>query len=670
MTVTVRPDRTNQLVLLALVASGLAALCWVLLGAKATVIGIGLPVAVAAAIYTVRRPVVMACVMVAVEVTNLAGVASDYSSVPVFRAVLGLGLLTVLYALRDEEMRARLNRGTVIFVALVACYPVTQFLAALGSQNVDLSMSFMTADIADCIFIITVFVLAQLSGRLWTVAATFVVPLAVLSALTLVNQVVFGGSASFGGFSTVTTASGELVTTVRFGGPLPDSNFWGRHLILGLPFAAALTARAMSAGRRAVGLGWAGAILLLLVGVYLTQSRGTLITTAVVLCVWVVMSGRRIRRMGLYALPAVALVAFIPGIGNRLLALVGDVSQAGVNSAVDPSVLGRIAAQEIAWAMFRDRPLFGFGPGTYADMTYAYGDLVPTAVPEPTNAAHNLYAQMASESGIVGLVGWIALVAGVLLWLAVTVFRLPSDDSGQNRMLAVAAFAAIVGYSLASVFLHLAYFRTFGVVLALAAATAAGSVAQQRPRRIDAVRVWSGVLAVVVGAGVSAAMLAVTASPTSTASQRLALLPADRMEQDYLYALDMRSRNALLPTYARLLVPDRSGVSAVADNVRGAITVSATNTDAAAARSDLQRALDQAVPRLRDFGADTWYKVVPLGDVEQASGSRHSLSELIGSGGIGVGMALATLLAARLLLPAPRRREVETAAETRESVAV
>ena len=46
-----------------------------------------------------------------------------------------------------------------------------------------------------------------------------------------------------------------------------------------------------------------------------------------------------------------------------LVALVEDVSSSGQGYGVDPSVLGRTSAQEVAWAMFGDRPMFGVGPG-------------------------------------------------------------------------------------------------------------------------------------------------------------------------------------------------------------------------------------------------------------------------------------------------------------------
>lgn len=67
---------------------------------------------------------------------------------------------------------------------------------------------------------------------------------------------------------------------------------------MGVPLAGALALRALRSGRRRAGWGWLGAFGALLAGVYLTQSRGTIIATVVVLFVWVLASGPAARRQG------------------------------------------------------------------------------------------------------------------------------------------------------------------------------------------------------------------------------------------------------------------------------------------------------------------------------------------------------------------------------------
>ncbi|NRI66960.1 O-antigen ligase family protein [Rhodococcus sp. MS16] len=618
----------SDLAILLIAIGAVVAVGSIVLGPKPTIIAVALPAAAAATLYIIRRPLTVLIAMVVIEVTNLAGVLAERSPLPIFHISLGLGLLTIGVALRDPVMRRRVNRWTIFCVGLIACYLITQLLAALGSQNFEASMATLRNSVVDCVFLIVVLILAQVSEKPWAVAAAVVIPLALLSLLSLISQVGFGGATSFGGFATVTQASGQLTTTLRYGGPLPDSNFWGRHLILGLPLAGALTVRAVRTGRQRVALVWAGAGLALLVGVYLTQSRGTIISAALVLFVWIVASGPAARRVGLMSLPLAATVLLVPGIGDRLTALIADVSESGPQYGIDPSVLGRKAAQEIAWAMFRDRPMFGFGPGVYELSVPQYAGIVDTAVRAPADAAHNLYAQLAAESGIVGLVGWTVFVVGFIGCIGLRVVRFSRTPNGSQqslsqRSLAAAVLAALIAWSIASIFLHLAYFRTFAIILALAGSLASSAV-PNTDRGVRPIRVRARDVLLFTGFGVFAAaavtlVTSVAATETYTASQKVTILPTQAMESGYAYALDIRSRHVVLPTYAAIMAASDPAVTAIGDYVRGAITISVTDTDKDSARARLDVALAEARRNLADTGADSWYTLSPIGEVDQST---------------------------------------------------
>lgn len=623
----------------------------IVFGPKPTLIAVGVPMAGAAALYVIRRPLVMLIAMVVIEVSNLSGVVAERSPLPVAHISVGLGLLAVGFALRDPVMRGRLNRWTLVCVGLVGCYFVSQLLAALGSQNVDVSMTWLTGSASICVFLVVVLLLAQLSGKPWAVAATVVVSLAVLSVLTLVSLVGFGGAASFGGFATVTKASGELITTPRYGGPLPDSNFWGRHLIMGVPLAGALIVRAARSGRQRVALGWTGAMLALLIGVYLTQSRGTFIATAVVFVVWSLASGPTARRWGLMSLPLAALVFLLPGIGNRLVTVATEVSDSGPDYGVDPSILGRKAVQEISWAMFRDRPMFGFGPDVFKLSIPRYAGMVHTAVlsfePGP-DAPHNIYAQLAAESGIVGLLGWTIFVGGFIACIAIRVVRLSTVNAESDRSLAAAVLAALVGWSVASIFLHLAYFRTFAIMLAFAGALAsAASPDLDRAVRVGLGRMREVLLGTVFGIATAATLLAASTTETHTASQMVTILPTEQMKENYAYAFNVRSRPVLLSTYAAMMVADDSGVTAIADSVRGVITISVTDADEHAARVGLERALGKARTHLANFGADSSYMLASVGEIEQKTGENRSIRWTAVAVMAGAAVAIGTVLAVR-----------------------
>ncbi|MBB3605184.1 O-antigen ligase [Mycolicibacterium sp. BK556] len=642
--------QSGELAAMALVGGAATVAAVVMFGSRSPLFVIAALIGGVGLVYAARRPLLALVAMVAIEASNLSGVLEQHGNVPVFQASMALGLLAVVLGLRDSELRARLNVWTVICAGLLAVFLATQMVAAIGSADLAASLSSVRRTAIDLLFLMLVLMLAQMTARPWTVAITIVTVLALLSVLTVIDFVVFGGTNSFGGFSIVTTSSGELVTTPRYGGPLPDSNFWGRHLIMGLPLAAALLTRSLRASdRRAVTL-VALSILALLAGIYLTQSRGTFLSAGIAMVVWFIASERSIRRWALVALPAVFASSFVPGIGNRLQDMFQQISQGDESSHVDPSLLGRLAAQEQAAMMWSQRPYFGFGPGTFAGEVINFAGRVSTAVREPNLAAHNLYLSLLAETGVFGLIGWTVMVAG---FLAIIVLRIIAQPRSADRVLVAALAAAIVGWSVSSVGLHLSYFRTFALVLAMVAA-----VAPQWPVSAEIVRRFlrnAGIWLVATALGGAFFWAYLTANSTSVfrASQHMTLVPAQPPDGWYAYALDVRSRIEMLPTMGRVLRDGKSPVTIEADAVRGLLTFTAEAESADQARDEVQRAAAVAGTRLSEVNGYDQYLLQTVGSMQITQTSDHTnttvfVAVAVGiAGGLVTGMSLFAMISGR-----------------------
>lgn len=592
MTVTTRGTRPSDRVAGLALSAGLGMFgALLILGSRTQWLLVLAPIGAIVIVLAARRPLLALNVMVITEVANLSGVLAPATGLPLFQASMLLGLVAIGLALQDPRARQRLNAWTVICIGLLSFYLVIESLTVIGSVDLSASLGSIRRTGLDCLFAMIVFVLIQITGRPWEVAAAIVIPLAVLSALTVVNQVFFAGSMSFGGFSTVTKASGELVTTLRYGGPLPDSNFWGRHLVLGVPLAAALLTKAIRANRHLVEVGWIAAVLAIFGGIYLTQSRGTFVSAGIAALVWFALSGRSVWKSAPVILPLAIGLAAIPGVGNRLIRAVSELSQGEGGGFVDPSLLGRLAAQQQAAMMWQERPIFGFGPGTFPGEVLEFAGRVPTAVRDPANAPHNIYFELAAESGTLGLLSWFVLVAGFLTVLGL---RISAGLRSPERILAAAVFGAVIGWSVASLALHLAYFRTFGLVLALA-----GGLAPAWPIPAGALRrylhgVAACAMAVVIGGGVFAAFWASGTSRVVAATQHTTLVPVGPSDGWYAYALDIRSRGELLPTVARLVRDQDSDVDVQPDPVRGLLNFIATGATEADAQNQLRAGVERA----------------------------------------------------------------------------
>lgn len=580
----------------------------------------------------VVNPNVALVLLCVVEFSNAQAVLAVKGS---YYALVLVGASSVLLALRDPEMRARITRRKLAPLLLLVVYAAAVLPAIVNSHEPAQTQVWCLEFFKDALLLAIFVLLGLMSERPWWIAATVVATLTTLGAMTIVNQIFLGAVPStFGGFATVTTATGETVITPRHAGPLADSNFWGRNLILGLPLAYSLVYRSAAAGRVPSKIGWTTCCAVLLGSIYLTQSRGTLLATLVVTALWVIACGPRMRRLSTYVLPLFLLVLLIPGIGNRLLDL-DDVFADAPAYTIDPSLVERAAVQKVALVVFEDNPLFGSGPMSFEKIGGGFGAVVSEYAPlagnvliGTTTAPHNLYLQLAAESGIVGLVGWLVFTGGLLALAVRAVLRLAgARENGSRghptRALAAGTFAAVFGWSVASVFLHLAYFRSLLYVLALLVLVYDSSRrpngdptkvanaydASRRAARTGLVRTAALAAAVLP---VAVALLAITGQRQFLSTASFTLLPSPDVWVGY--ALDVRNRVPVMPVYGTMLQggTERDEVRVEAEPAKGVITMTSNGGSRDEAERRLATAVSQVPANLARFGGEREYQLVEL----------------------------------------------------------
>lgn len=410
-------------------------------------------------------------ILVAAETANLDGLL-ELRGVP--RALLGLIALGACAAWLGVR-RGELRPGASPVLVAAAGYVGAVGLTALLSPDEIPGRAVFAGTAVDLVWFAVLLVLLSAAGAPALAAATCVTVLAVLSLLGLLQEFVVGNDVTFWGLAQVPLATDLGSATARHSGPEVDVNFWGRVLVLGVPLALSLWA----AGTRSRRTLWPACAVLVAAGVYLTQSRGALLALAAGVLAWPILAGGRHRRLvlGLPVLLAAALV--IPGVGSRLASLTP--LQAVVVAQPDPSLEGRRAAQRTAVQIFTDHPLTGVGPGRFETVTSAYQRRLPLPSAEVL-APHNLYLQLAAEGGLVLLAAWVLLVLAAA-FVAVRAGLLLGARSGRDAALVPGVLAALLSWSVASVFLHLATLRMFLLVVALGAAV---DVLARRPTGIPA----------------------------------------------------------------------------------------------------------------------------------------------------------------------------------------
>ena len=218
-----------------------------------------------------------------------------------------------------------------------------------------------------------------------------------------------------------------------FGQPNPFAGYLG----LTLPVAAALfllnftsimTTRGRSLRQILAGAGaYGGAAAIIGIGLLASWSRGGWLGAAAGLAfVLFVQGGRVVKGAALAAAGAVMLLGpityrYIPSsLTDRLADLpayfgkgMWDIVQQPVTDS-NFSVIERLAHWIAALRMWEMSPWLGVGPGNYAAV---YPQVRLARWEDPLGHAHNTYLNVLAENGLIGIIAYLALWVGVVVWL-------------------------------------------------------------------------------------------------------------------------------------------------------------------------------------------------------------------------------------------------------------
>ncbi|MBP6090086.1 MAG: O-antigen ligase family protein [Crocinitomicaceae bacterium] len=127
----------------------------------------------------------------------------------------------------------------------------------------------------------------------------------------------------------------------------------------------------------------------------------------------------------------------------------GKKLQSAANVSTDASNLERINRWSCAIEMFKERPFFGFGPGTYAFEYARFQDpenltIISTNFGDLGNA-HSEYLGALSEMGVFGLLSFIGIVIAIFYKTITLYNRWPIEDK-ETRILMLAMILSMVTY--------------------------------------------------------------------------------------------------------------------------------------------------------------------------------------------------------------------------------
>lgn len=387
---------------------------------------------------------------------------APFANPPIIWRILGasgtfkiLGGLCVLYVIIDMTRGGSVpayfrSAQARLFVALFVLASLSYFVMSASLQNTTLLIYFDFA-----IFFFVVVTLVNSTRRLrWTLLAS-------------VLGIAYGSADIIGEWLRFHSTMAHY----RAGDSVGDGNYFSTAAALVLPFVYLMM---FNARKNLEKLFFLGCLLISLVAIMLTGSRGGGLAIAVALLYLIWHSRHRVRNLALIAVVGVPLAIFVPV--SPLNRMLHPQIHGGVNT-----VQTRLWAWSAGLKMFESHPLFGIGLGNFKALMPLYA---PAGV-DFTSIAHNTYIELLAELGPLGLI----------LFLAIVLFALHSLRKVRRRMrelnpqsflylTSLSLESGLVGYLVGACFLSDEYEKLFWVVIFLSICLPRFVPRTQRPTEV------------------------------------------------------------------------------------------------------------------------------------------------------------------------------------------
>jgi len=258
------------------------------------------------------------------------------------------------------------------------------------------------------------------------------------------------------------------------GSYLEDENDCGLVLNMSIPYCIFLMQLPGITRMRKIML--AIALLLLLVAVGVTGSRGAVVGLVGVLATMIYLSKRPV--INAIWVGAAAAITVVVLLRTMPAAYINDMEN--MTNPSDSTRDERLWSWSIGWVMYKENPVFGVGAGNYPWTNHLYAQKSPMWHPKRKilggREAHSLYFTLLPEFGTVGSVAFFAII--VLMYRRYRIVRKcfraraePTEDEKRFNVLFISMMSTMVAFLVTSTFISVLYYPPFWHLVGLFTAT-------------------------------------------------------------------------------------------------------------------------------------------------------------------------------------------------------
>lgn len=470
------PIQKNDLSFLLFVAilSGLVALALGNSDTKIQLYGVAGLLGIVLVLAVIVRPNFGANVLVIAIFSNVSAQLSDHGYPGIIKPLVVVVFSAIMIRNYYAGQLPAERRGTAVTEAFLIMYFIVLTASYLVASNKDRAISEITEFGKDLVILYTILFSLREWGTWKQAVWLLIITTAVLSLLGVYQIVTGTRTQEFFRFSTVEVQGvfdNDNSSTARIGGPVHDPNMWAQILVAVIPLVIFRIIHEARLRWKLFAIGMLASMFIVLLGTY--SRGGYLALIIVVILILFFFERKRINLLGATAVFA-ALILLIPFLPSNYvsrfesLSLLTSSSTESSGIYEDSSLQQRSSVVQTAMLMFLDNPLLGVGAGNFRNNYQKYNQILGIEFQYGEVEAHSLYAQIISETGILGLIAFVGIVFSIMFSMSRIVSLMRHSPFFSSYIPWIAAFqTAIVGYLVAATFLHNDYIRYFWILVAL-----------------------------------------------------------------------------------------------------------------------------------------------------------------------------------------------------------